>query len=47
LVPFYVFVTPLARAMLCFIPVEKSALPKIDSHRCPLQNEMQLRETLF
>jgi hypothetical protein len=46
LVPFYVFMTP-AAAMLCFIPAEKSALPKIDSHRCTLQNEMQPRETLF
>jgi hypothetical protein len=37
----------LARAMLCFVLVEKSALPKIDSYRGTLQNEMQLRETLF
>jgi hypothetical protein len=33
--------------MLCFVLVEKSALPKTDSYRGTLQNEMQLRETLF
>ncbi|MEL0296821.1 MAG: hypothetical protein VXA98_02640, partial [Gammaproteobacteria bacterium] len=48
LVPFYVLVTPVpAQATLCFVLVEKSALAKIDSHRCTLQNEMQPRETLF